>query len=47
MSVAVPKKLCSPTFRWCELAIREPTVDLALEIAREGREGRRLDTLSS
>lgn len=44
MSIAVLKKLCSQV-PWCELAVLEPTVELALEIAREGREGRRIGTL--
>ena len=44
MSIAVLKKLCSQ-IPWCELAVLEPTVELALEIAREGREGRRIGTL--
>jgi hypothetical protein len=44
MSLAVLKKLCGQV-PWCELAVLEPTVDLALEIAREGREGRRIGTL--
>jgi diadenylate cyclase len=30
---------------WCEPALLESTVELALEIAREGREGRRIGTL--
>jgi hypothetical protein len=44
MSIAVLKKLCGQV-PWCELAVLEPTVELALEIAREGREGRRIGTL--
>jgi hypothetical protein len=44
MSIAVLQKLCSQ-IPWCELAVLEPTVELALEIAREGREGRRIGTL--
>ncbi len=44
MSIAILKKLCSQ-IPWCELAVLEPTVELALEIAREGREGRRIGTL--
>jgi len=30
---------------WCSRSVLEPTVELALEIAREGREGRRIGTL--
>src|SRR5678816_2593373 len=30
---------------WCEPAVLESTLELALEIAREGREGRRIGTL--
>ena len=44
MSIAVLKKLCSQ-IPWCKLSVLEPTVELALEIAREGREGRRIGTL--
>jgi len=44
MTVAVLKKLCS-AIPWCEPEILEQTVELALEIAREGREGRRIGTL--
>src|SRR5919106_5152109 len=44
MTIAVLKKLCSQV-PWCELAVLEPTVELALEIARKGREGRRIGTL--
>ena len=44
MTIAVLKKLCS-TIPWCEPEILEQTVELALEIAREGREGRRIGTL--
>ena len=32
MSIAVLQKLCSQ-IPWCELAVLEPTVELALEIA--------------
>lgn len=44
MSLTVLKKLCGRV-PWCELAVLEPAVELALEIAREGREGRRIGTL--
>jgi diadenylate cyclase len=44
MTIAVLKKLCG-AIPWCDPAILEQTVELALEIAREGREGRRIGTL--
>ena len=44
MTIAVLKKL-SGTIPWCDPAVLEQTVELALEIAREGREGRRIGTL--
>jgi diadenylate cyclase len=44
MPMAVLTKLCS-AIPWCEPEILEQTVELALEIAREGREGRRIGTL--
>jgi DNA integrity scanning protein DisA with diadenylate cyclase activity len=44
MTIAVLKKLCS-AIPWCKPEILEQTVELALEIAREGREGRRIGTL--
>jgi diadenylate cyclase len=44
MTIAALKKLCGQ-IPWCEPAILESTLDLALEIAREGREGRRIGTL--
>jgi DNA integrity scanning protein DisA with diadenylate cyclase activity len=44
MTIAVLKKLCSAV-PWCEPEILEQAVELALEIAREGREGRRIGTL--
>ena len=44
MSIDVLKKLCGQV-PWCDLSLLEPTVELALEIAREGREGRRIGTL--
>ena len=40
MTIAVLKKLCG-AIPWCDRAVLEQTVELALEIAREGREGRR------
>lgn len=44
MTVAAIKKLCGQ-IPWCEPSVLESTVELALEIAREGREGRRIGTL--
>ena len=44
MTIAALKKLCSQV-PWCEPAVLESTLELALEIAREGREGRRIGTL--
>jgi DNA integrity scanning protein DisA with diadenylate cyclase activity len=44
MTIAALKTLCS-RIPWCEQAVLEPAVELALEIAREGREGRRIGTL--
>jgi diadenylate cyclase len=44
MTIAALKKLCD-RICWCEPAILESTLELALEIAREGREGRRIGTL--
>ena len=44
MTIAALKKLCGQ-IPWCEPAILESTLELALEIAREGREGRRIGTL--
>jgi diadenylate cyclase len=44
MTVAALKALCSQ-IPWCQPAILESTLELALEIAREGREGRRIGTL--
>lgn len=41
---AVFEKLCDQ-IPWCQQAILESTLELALEIAREGREGRRIGTL--
>ena len=44
MTIAALKKLCGQ-ISWCEPAVLESTLELALEIAREGREGRRIGTL--
>ena len=44
MTIAALKRLCS-RMSWCEPAILESALELALEIAREGREGRRIGTL--
>ena len=44
MTTAELKKLCSQS-PWCEPGVVEATIELALEIAREGREGRRIGTL--
>lgn len=44
MTTAELKKLSSQ-IPWCEPNVIEATVELALEIAREGREGRRIGTL--
>ncbi|HEU4690497.1 MAG TPA: diadenylate cyclase [Vicinamibacterales bacterium] len=44
MTIAALKALCS-RIRWCEPAVLESVLELALEIAREGREGRRIGTL--
>jgi diadenylate cyclase len=44
MTIAVLKKLCG-AIPWCDPAVLEQTVELALEIAREGREGRGIGTL--
>ena len=44
MTIAALKALCA-RIRWCEPAVLESALDLALEIAREGREGRRIGTL--
>ena len=44
MTTAELKKLCSQ-IPWCEPGVIEATIELALEIAREGREGRRIGTL--
>jgi diadenylate cyclase len=44
MTMASLKTLCS-RIPWCEPAVLESVLELALEIAREGREGRRIGTL--
>ena len=44
MTIAVIRTLCS-RIQWCEPTLLESTLELALEIAREGREGRRIGTL--
>ncbi len=44
MTIAAVKTLCS-RISWGEPAIIESAIELALEIAREGREGRRIGTL--
>jgi hypothetical protein len=44
MTIAAVEKLCAQV-SWCEPSILQSTVELALEIAREGREGRRIGTL--
>ena len=44
MTSAVLRKLCGAT-PWCDPAVLEQTIELALETAREGREGRRSGTL--
>jgi diadenylate cyclase len=44
MTIAAVRTLHSKT-PWCEPAVLESALELALEIAREGREGRRIGTL--
>lgn len=44
LTTTVVKQLCDE-IPWCEPAVLEPTLELALEIAREGREGRRIGTI--
>jgi diadenylate cyclase len=44
MTIDALKTLCAE-IRWCDPLVLESTVELALEIAREGREGRRIGTL--
>jgi diadenylate cyclase len=44
MTIAALKALCS-RISWCQPVVLESALELALEIAREGREGRRIGTL--
>src|SRR5690349_12504974 len=44
MTIAALRTLCSQ-IPWCEPTVLESALELALEIAREGREGRRIGTL--
>ena len=44
MTTSILEQLCCQ-IPWCQRAILESTLELALEIAREGREGRRIGTL--
>ena len=44
MTIAALKTLCGQ-IPWCHPTVLESTLELALEIAREGREGRRIGTL--
>ncbi len=44
MTTAAVKALCT-RIPWCEQPVLESSLELALEIAREGREGRRIGTL--
>jgi hypothetical protein len=44
MTIAALKPLCS-RIPWCDPVVLESALELALEIAREGREGRRIGTL--
>jgi diadenylate cyclase len=44
MTIAVVNALCS-RIPWCKPAVLESVLELALEIAREGREGHRIGTL--
>jgi diadenylate cyclase len=44
MTIDTLKALCS-RISWCQPAVLESVLELALEIAREGREGRRIGTL--
>ena len=44
MTIAALKPLCA-RISWCAPTILESALELALEIAREGREGRRIGTL--
>src|SRR4026208_1560828 len=44
MTLTTIQKVCAAV-PWCEQSVLEPTLELALEIVREGREGRRIGTL--
>jgi len=44
MTIAALKTLCA-RISWCQPVVLESALELALEIAREGREGRRIGTL--
>ena len=44
MTATTIDKVCA-NISWCEQPVLESTLELALEIAREGREGRRIGTL--
>jgi len=44
MTIVALKTLCS-RISWCDPAVLESALELALEIAREGREGRRIGTM--
>jgi diadenylate cyclase len=44
MTIAAVKALCNQ-IPWCDSTVVESALELALEIAREGREGRRIGTL--
>ena len=44
MTIDALKALCA-RISWCQPAVLESVLELALEIAREGREGRRIGTL--
>ena len=45
MTIAAALRPLYSRIPWCEPALLESTLELALEIAREGREGRRIGTL--
>ena len=44
MTIAALRRLCAQ-IPWCDPSVLESALELALEIAREGREGRRIGTL--
>ena len=44
MTITALKTMCS-RIAWCDSAVLESALELALEIAREGREGRRIGTM--